>query len=72
MIKNKFTKFEIAEYLCGWLIENLQEDGSPSYWHSLDDIDCALSNAKSMLRDDQDGIAAGQKIKAKQRILHDD
>jgi hypothetical protein len=72
MIQNKFTKFEIAEYVCGWLMENLQEDGSPSYWHSLDDIEGALANARAMLRDEQDGIVAGQKIKAQQRILHDD
>lgn len=72
MIKNKFTQFEIAEYVCGWLLENVREDGSVSHWYDLEDIECALANAKCMLKDGQDGIIASNKGKARERLLNDD
>jgi hypothetical protein len=72
MIENKFTKFEIAEYVCGWLIENIKEDGSVSHWYNIEDIESALANAKCMLRDGQDGIIESNKGKVRERLLHDD
>ena len=71
MIENKFTQFEIAEYVCGWLMDNIDGEGYPSHWHSLDDIEGALANSMAMLRDGEDGIIAGNSRKARERLLRD-
>jgi hypothetical protein len=51
----KFSQFEIAEYVCGWLLH--QEDFK---LYSIENIEGALANAKGQLRDGQDGILASQ------------
>jgi hypothetical protein len=47
----KFTKFEIAEYILGWLDVDRE-------WFDENDIESILHNAKAMLTDEQDGIEA--------------
>ena len=47
----KYTKFEIAEFVCGYTT-----DGQS--WYSIEDIKGVLGNAMVMLEDGQDGIEA--------------
>lgn len=47
--QNKYTIFEIAEFVSGY-----STDGQ--YWYDVDDIEGILKNALAMLRDEQDGI----------------
>lgn len=60
-LKNKYTKFEIAEFVCGYTMAN-------ESWYSVDDIESILRNALSMLRDEQDGIEATFKQREKMRF----
>ena len=54
MSKDKYTTFEIAEYVTGWLVHNNEKD----FWFNIENIDGMLANARGQLEDDQDGIKA--------------
>lgn len=47
----KYTRFEIAEYVCGYCLDG-------EHWHSIEDIKGILGNAIAMLEDGQNGIEA--------------
>ena len=56
-MKEKYSVFEVAEYVTGWLISNTS-------WHDVNAISAALHNSLQMLEDDQDGIEAHFKRRA--------
>ena len=56
-MKEKYTTFEIAEYVTGWL-------GAYDISHDINAIKAMLKNSLRMLEDDQDGIEAHFKRRA--------
>lgn len=60
----KFTTFEIAEYVTGWM-------NAADCWHDGTAIRAALMNALSMLEDDQDGIEATHKGRIASRMTNE-
>lgn len=50
-MKDKYTTFEVAEYVTGWL-------GADEKWHDINAVSAMLKNSLRMLDDDQDGIEA--------------
>lgn len=63
----KFTKFEIAEYVCGWLLDNPEG----TCWFDLENIESALANARGQLMDEQDGIEAHFRLRTEHFKLND-
>jgi hypothetical protein len=51
--KPRFTTFEIAEYVCGWLLDG-------QCLHTVEDAEMAISNALGQLRCGQDGLLASK------------
>lgn len=60
-MKDKYTEFEIAEYVTGWL-------SSHECWHDLTAIKAMLSNALHQLEDGEDGIAATFQRRSERRV----
>jgi hypothetical protein len=54
----RFSQFEIAEYVCGWLL-----DGQVLF--TVEDAEMAIGNALGQLRCGQDGISASQGRRAR-------
>ena len=54
----KFSQFEIAEYVCGWLL-----DGQVLF--TVEDAEMAIGNALGQLRCEQDGLLASKRGRAR-------
>jgi len=54
----RFSQFEIAEYVCGWLL-----DGQILF--TVEDAEMAIGNALGQIRCGQDGLLASHKGKAR-------
>ena len=53
--RERYTTFEIAEYVTGWLTSPINEH---NFWFDIENIEGMLANAIGQLKDDQDGIKA--------------
>lgn len=54
----RFTAFEIAEYVCGWLMDG-------QCLHTVEDAEKAIGNALGQLRCGQDGLLASKQGRAR-------
>jgi len=59
----RFTAFEIAEYVCGWLLDG-------QCLHTVKDAEMAIGNALGQLRCGQDGLLASKEGRARNFLSH--